>query len=93
MNDASRIPLEPVKSSQITAIGHDPAAQVLAVQFAPKRGQVEGPIYHFDQVDVELFDRFRNAPSLGSFFFAYIKPHPETYPYRKVSAGVEVGSL
>lgn len=82
------IGLEPVESSQIAAIGHDPASSTLAVQFAPnaKRDEAAGSIYHYAGVDAELFDRFRHAPSKGAFFGAYIKCAPDRFPYAKVES-------
>lgn len=76
------ITLSPVQSSQILAIGHDPDTNTMAVQFV--RGAQ--PVYHYGNVDQELFDRFRNADSIGSFFHRNIKPNPTAYPYVRVDA-------
>ena len=43
------IALTPVKSSQVKAIGHDPATNTLAVQFAHGAGS----IYHYPDVTAE----------------------------------------
>lgn len=72
------IEMTPVDSSQIAALGHDPDTKTLAVQFNG------GGLYHYDNVDAELFDRFRNADSIGSFFHKNIKSDPKAYPYRRV---------
>lgn len=85
------ITMTPVQSSQIQAIGHDPASNTLAIQFkrgqeAPHGGEIQalGPVYHYANVDAELFERFRTAESIGSFFYKTIKPHADKYPYTRV---------
>lgn len=71
------IELQPVTSSQVKAVGYDPATQTLAVQFT--RGT--GAIYHYPEVTPEQFEAFRNAESLGKHFDAHIKALPFTkYP-------------
>lgn len=75
------IALTPVESSQIHALGHDPDTKTLAVQFKGKDGP--GSVYHYQNVDVELFDRFRNAESIGKFFGAEIKANKDAYPFAK----------
>lgn len=81
------IPLTPVESSQIAAIGHDPETSTLAIRFKPRAGDVSGPLYHYANVDAKLFERFQKAPSIGSFFYATIKPHTEDFPYVRIEAG------
>jgi hypothetical protein len=76
----SNIPLTPVQSSQIHAIGHDPASNTLAIQF--KSGKA--PVYHYANVGAELFEQFRGAESVGSFFYKNIKPHADKYPYTRI---------
>lgn len=76
------IELEPVHSSQILAIGHDTESSTLAVQFR-RGGQ---PLYHYGNVDRELYDRFRNSDSLGSFFHREIKPNPQAFPFVRIDA-------
>lgn len=72
------ITLTPIKSSQLAALGHDPETNTLEVQFNG------GARYRYAGVDVELFDRFRNAESPGKFFAAEIKANPKAYPYSKL---------
>lgn len=67
------IPLVPVKSEQLAAIGHDPAREMLAVQF--KRG---GALYHYSGVTKELHAAFVAADSKGAFFAQHIRPLPAT---------------
>jgi len=66
------IPLEPVVSNQVAAIGYDPATKTLAVTFT--RGT--GAIYHYPNVSQEDFDAFNGAESIGSHFGKHIKPLP-----------------
>jgi hypothetical protein len=87
----SNIPLTPVQSSQIHAIGHDPASNTLVIQFrskreAPRGGAVNAPgsIYHYANVGADLFEKFRTAESVGSFFYKNIKPHADKYPYTRI---------
>ncbi len=72
------IPLTSVSSSQIEAIGYDEASKTLAVQFR------KGAIYHYENVTPELYKSFSTADSLGKFFGANIKAHPQQYPFQKV---------
>ena len=67
------ITLVPVKSEQLAAIGHDPAREVLAVQF--KRG---GALYHYSGVTREQHAVFLAADSKGAFFAQHIRPLPAT---------------
>lgn len=63
------IPMVPVKSEQLAAIGHDPAREVLAVRF--KRG---GAVYHYSGVTKQLHAAFVAADSKGAFFARHIRP-------------------
>lgn len=65
------IPLTPVKSSQVAAIGYDPASKTLAVTFT--RGS---HVYHYPEVSPETHLAFVGAKSIGSFFGQHIKPLP-----------------
>jgi hypothetical protein len=67
------ITLKPVKSSQIAAIGHDPATNTLAIRF--NGGQ---KLYHYEGVTPDDFSKFAAAPSMGKHFGANIRgkfPH------------------
>lgn len=79
------IKLNAVNSSQIMAIGHDPESNTIAVQF--KRGNQPGPVYHYSNVTPEFFADFAKAESIGSFFYKWIKPKPDVYPFVKISNG------
>lgn len=77
------IPLTPVDSSQIHAIGHDAATGTLAIQF--KRAGGPGGIYHYANFSVPQFDAFFRADSIGSHFGKHIKPETEKHPFTKIS--------
>jgi hypothetical protein len=59
------IPLKPVKSSNLEAIGHD--GTTLAVQF---KG---GAVHHYKGVPAELYDKLASAESPGSIFHKHIR--------------------
>ena len=75
------IPLTPVESSQIFAIGHDPGTNTLAVQFRSKSGP--GNVYTYADVDAELHAEFMKAKSKGAFFGTTLKGNPK-HPHTKI---------
>ncbi|KVQ87317.1 hypothetical protein WK09_19970 [Burkholderia ubonensis] len=82
---APHIPVQEVESSQIYAIGHDPATNTLAIRFLAKRGgDKPGSLYHYANFTAEDFEAFRDAESIGSHFGKHIKPYDKKYPYTKV---------
>lgn len=78
------IPLTPVTSSQIEAIGHDLETKTLAIQFKAKP-PYPGSIYHYSNFNRDEFLKFSCAASIGQYFYAYIKNNPGKYPYQKIS--------
>jgi hypothetical protein len=66
------IPLTPVTSNQVAAIGYDPLTKTLAVTFA--RGP--GTVYHYPNVEPKVHADFMAAESIGKFFGAHIKALP-----------------
>lgn len=66
------IPMRPVTSKQVKAIGYDESTQTLAVSFT--RGT--GAVYHYPGVTPELHANFMAAESIGSFFGQHIKDRP-----------------
>lgn len=76
------IPLMSVESSQIAAIGHDSARNVLAIQFKSKSGP--GSVYHYQNFTADLFAAFAGAESIGSHFGKHIKPFAEQFPFVKI---------
>lgn len=77
------IRMQPLKSSQIAAIGHSPELCLLAIQFPPKRNGVSD-VYHYQGISAELFEQFRTAESIGSFFIHNIKKNADKFPYSKL---------
>lgn len=74
-NDAAErieIPLTPVQSNQVKAVGYDAPTQTLAVTFT------RGPwtIYQYPNVSPDLHQQFMEAESKGTFFGAHIKALP-----------------
>lgn len=53
------IPMTAVQSSNVAAIGHDPATRTLAVKFT------NGNVYHYAGVPDETVALLRKAPSVG----------------------------
>lgn len=82
--NANSIPLTPVKSTKLFAIGHDAASQTLAVQFFAKGAP--GNVYHYSNFTTEEFTAFATAESVGKHFIAHIQPHKVKHPY--VNMGV-----
>jgi hypothetical protein len=71
------IPMTPVTSNQIAAIGHDAATSTLAVTFT--RGT--GAVYHYPNVPRETYEAFLAAESKGNFFGQHIMSLPfEKFP-------------
>lgn len=64
------IPLTPVESGQVKAIGYDSATKTLAVTFT--RGP--GTEYQYPNVEPDLHAAFISAESIGTFFGNHIKP-------------------
>lgn len=81
MNEETK-PLPDIKmcaceSSQISEYGYDEATKTLAIKF--KHG---GGVYHYDNVEPELYAEFNAAGSKGSFFGKRIKSGG--FSYRKI---------
>lgn len=78
--------MQPVESSQIAAIGHDPDTNTLAIRFYSGWGEKKrvGSLYHYQNFTTEDFAAFRDAESKGKHFGREIKPFPEIYPYTKI---------
>lgn len=81
------IDMKPVKSSQINAVGYDAASKTLAIEFKGG-GKVDAPrppsLYHYANVEPELFEDMMVAESVGSFFYKNIKPDSKKYPYTRI---------
>jgi hypothetical protein len=59
--------MKPVKSSNIKAIGYDPAKGRLQVEF------LHGGVYQYEGVPQEAYDGLLKAKSIGSHFFKHIR--------------------
>lgn len=71
------IPLLPVNSSQLKAVGYDARRHILAAQFLHGAQAV----YHYPNVTPELHAAFAASDSKGTFFGQHIKALPfEKYP-------------
>lgn len=81
-----KIAMQPVSSSQIHSIGHDPATNTLAICFTRDNGRTEGPgsTYHYQNFTAEDFAEFRDAPSIGRHFGQHIKPFPDRFPFTRI---------
>lgn len=75
------IPLTPVQSSQLHAVGFDPVTGTLAIQFKNSAGP--SSVYHYSNFSQEAFDNFKSAESLGRYFGTNIKGNPD-YPHTKI---------
>lgn len=79
------IPLTPVDSSQIHAVGYDGPSQTLAIQFkggASSRSPI-GSLYHYQNVPTDVHSGLVSAESIGSYFGKNIKPFTDKYPFQK----------
>lgn len=75
--------MKPVKSSQIHAIGYDPATNKLRIQFLAGKDRVPGSIYEYDNVSSDLHAALIGADSIGRHFGAFIKNNANI-PFRKI---------
>src|ERR1051326_319592 len=66
---------KPVKSSNLAAVGHEPALDILEVEFKPPKdkGFVMGAIWQYSPVSESEYEEMMAAPSVGSFFDGRIK--------------------
>lgn len=79
----AQIQLTPVESSQIAAIGYDPASETLAIQFKGK-GDAPGSVYHYAYFTAEDWAALHAAESVGSHFYRHIKPRADRHPYVRI---------
>lgn len=62
----------PVTSSNLVAVGYDPANAVLEIEF---RGNA---VYRYAQVPDSVYRALMRAESLGSYFHRHIRDHYRT---------------
>jgi hypothetical protein len=67
---------EPVQSSNLLAVGYDPATSTLEIDFR------SGGVYQYYGVPGQVYECLMKAESKGSYFHHYIKL--AGYPYKKV---------
>ncbi|CAJ5575871.1 KTSC domain-containing protein [Burkholderia pseudomallei] len=84
MQPTMHIDVQPVESSQIHGIGHDPATNTLAIRFKNRTTGAPTSLYHYANFTAEDFEAFRDAESIGLHFGKNIKPYDKKYPYTKV---------
>lgn len=65
----------PVESSNVRAVGYDPATKVLEVEFT------SGSAYAYDDVPAEVHEALMAAGSVGRYFNTNIK---SAYTFRKL---------
>lgn len=85
-----KIPLTPVDSNQIYAIGHDRYSEIMAVQFISRKGGAKGPgaIYHYAAVTSRQYAEFEAADSKGAYFNAHFKDKL-AFPYERQAEETE----
>jgi hypothetical protein len=83
-----QITMDSVESSQIEAIGYDAGTQTLAIQFKGK-GEKLGSVYHYANFTADDWQAFREAESVGSWFYRNVKPNKEKYPYTRIEDQTE----
>lgn len=71
--------MTPVESSNIAAIGHDPLASVMTVQFHA------GTRYAYANVSADIFNEILMADSVGKAFNLLVKSKPDQFPYTRVA--------
>lgn len=76
----NHIPLTPVDSSQLKAVGHDAETNTLAIQFLGKPGE-DAPIYFYFDFPAKDYELLLAAESHGRHFYAHIKGR---YDYRRI---------
>lgn len=74
--------LHPVKSSQISHVGHDPEKNRMVVQF------LKGSRYVYENVTADHHAALLAATSVGSHFIANFKNNPTAFPYSKHDASL-----
>lgn len=63
-----------VKSTVVKEVGYDKAKELLEVVFQ------SGDIHQYEKVPHNIFISFMRAPSMGNFYFEYIKHNYEYTP-------------
>ncbi len=77
------IPLTPVTSSRLNAMGYDAATQTLALQFKNKGGV--GATYHYGNFTETEWAALKDAESQGSYVTRNVIPYKDRYPFTRVA--------
>jgi hypothetical protein len=72
------IPLNPVTSSNIKAMGHDVPSATMRVQFS------NGGLYDYRNVDAAKYNSIISAESVGKAFISQVKSQAKLHPFEKV---------
>lgn len=75
---------EPVTSSQIKSIGHDPEKNVLHVEFQPRKGDTSGQVYEYANVPAPTHAALLCADSKGTFLQKQIASNPKAHPFKRL---------
>ena len=67
---------QPVISSSLRSVGYDAATETLEIEFR------SGGVYRYYGVPREVYEALMKAPSLGSYFQAYIR---DEYRYARAA--------
>lgn len=73
--EAEGFKMRAVTSSNVAAIGYDKASLTLQVRF------LNGSLYHYHEVPVKLWNRFRRARSKGKFIWKNLR---DVFPYTRI---------
>lgn len=84
MQSTPHIELQPVESSQLHSIGHDPETNTLAIRFKNRTTGAPTSLYHYANFTADDFEKFKSAESFGSHFGKHIKPYDKKHPYQKI---------
>ena len=71
--------LEPVKSSNILKMGHDPSTDSAYVEFR------NGGVWRYRNVSRAIYDEWKKSGSVGSYHAMFIKKNPDAHPAEKLS--------
>lgn len=88
IKNSPNIEMFEIESSQISRIGYDAESQTLAIQFKGK-GEKPGSVYHYASFTADDWQAFREAESVGSWFYKNVKPNKEKYPYTRIEDQTE----
>lgn len=85
--DTIPVSMQTVESSQIHAIGHDPATNRMYVRFLSGSGEQRGPgsAYHYENVTADQYQEFLDAESKGSHFLKKFKKKADDHPFTKLN--------